>query len=104
MVYCPLVDRAHGGRLLLRIVDTGGEQIEYSGNIATADGEWPARFRVSPGEGKVEQLAEAARAAPPWLVEFAVATLRAAWRASRETGRWPRRVQRWRPGPDSEDR
>ncbi len=99
----PSVDRAHGGRLVLRIVDTGGAAIEYAGEIATAAGEWPVRFRISASDGKVEPSAEATHAAPHWLVEFAVATLRAAWRAHRETGRWPRRLQRWRPGPEREE-
>lgn len=91
---------------MLRKVDSSDASIVYAGELTTPQRSWASRFSVLPTDGRisVEATGENGDPAPAWLVDFAVATLRTAWRAHREGGRWPRRLSRWRRGPDSEIR
>jgi hypothetical protein len=93
------VNDSGGGRLLLRKIDSVDAEIEYRGEIVAHGRTWASRFRVRSADGKVESVFDGSGEPPPWLVEFATASLRAIWRAHREDGRWPRRLERWRASP-----
>ena len=93
------VDLSHGGRITLRRGAVSDGSVEYEGELVTAVSRFPSRVRVALPDGSVEIDAGDA---PPWLVELARTTLRAAWRATRAGAEWPRRVSRWRAPKDDE--
>jgi hypothetical protein len=100
----------YGGRVELRLGETAPESVDYRVTLTTAEGQWSGWATVGEPSGGVElKLPSGDPGAPPWLYQTATRLLRTAWRnRQRDPGRpWPRRISRWRPGPqppDSEDR
>jgi hypothetical protein len=88
------VDLTHGGRVTLRLERISSTEVEYVGELTTADARFTSRFRVRVIDGTVEIEVEGD--APAWLVDIARTTLRSAWRGSLSGAEWPRRVSRWR--------
>lgn len=95
-------DSSSGGRVTLRLSASANDHVEYSGEMVTSEGTWSARATVSVADGSIA-LAHDGSEPPAWLVSVARSALRVAWRASRAGTPWPRRINRWRPGPDAED-
>jgi hypothetical protein len=85
-----------GGRIDFQLESEGAEQVVYAAELATPEGEWTGRVRIGTGAGEIELELDAEP--PPWLIGLARAVLRTIWRAR---AGWPRRVTRWRPGPDA---
>jgi len=85
----------HGGRIDLALEHADEKSVRYVGELATPDGVWSTTLSVDVVSGEV---ALAAGDAPGWLVDFARAVVRAAWRAHGGAG-FPRRLTRWRAGP-----
>jgi hypothetical protein len=92
------VDVTHGGRATLRLGAISSTEVEYTGELATAEARFTSRIRVAIADGNVEISVDGE--APAWLLELARTTLRAAWRARLAGVAWPRRVSRWRAAKD----
>ena len=94
----------HGARVAVRLLEegTGSEGAAYALTLATADATWDARATVTETEGRVDVgVWEPATAPPAWLVQAAHTVLRGAWQRRRAGNPWPRRLARWRPGPET---
>ncbi|HVU00230.1 MAG TPA: hypothetical protein VHE30_00710 [Polyangiaceae bacterium] len=91
-----------GGRVTLRLARVTDAAAEYGAELVTKDRRFEALARVSLPGGAVD-FAHDGDAAPSWLVEVARTTLRAAHRTVTAGGSWPRRLSRWRGGPEGED-
>jgi hypothetical protein len=95
-----------GGRVELRlVVARPGERARYALRciVGQGPGAPPKEHEGSAAvdaEGRV--LVELAETPPPpaWLTELAAALLRTAARGATASGRWPRRLTRWRRGRD----
>ena len=87
----------HGGTLELKLERSSGEDVVYAVTLQTPESEWSASARVRVGDGQVTLELEQA---PGWLVDRARNVLRALWRAHADAG-WPRRITRWRAGPEA---
>jgi hypothetical protein len=83
-----------GGRATLRLGTVSDAQIEYSGELVTAEARFTSRIRVTRADGTMDITVDGD--APVWLVDIARTTLRTAWRANQTGADWPRRVSRWR--------
>jgi len=99
--YVRRMDVEHGGRATLRLSATDDTQVEYDVEFLTKDGRFAAHATVALSDGAVEVRSD--DAVPAWLVELARTTLRGAFRTARATSSWPRRLSRWRGGPNEED-
>jgi hypothetical protein len=91
------VEGGSGGRLVLRLVSSQEDGVEYTGELSAPDGTWAVSARIGAG-GDVE--VERPVDAPDWLVATARATLRTAWRSRKAGTPWPRRLSRWRSSDD----
>lgn len=97
----------HGGRVELRLVLNEATFIRYEALLSERELQWRQAVSVELASGKVQWLtgAGAETAAPseppPWLLTYAEALLRGAWRA-RDTQPWPRRITRWRSAKDND--
>lgn len=94
----------NGGKIELKLGPSTPESAEYEALLQTATASFRARVQVgaSAGPKAVEfgAWATAAGGEPPeWLTADARAALKAALRTSQTSGRWPRRIARWRPEP-----
>jgi hypothetical protein len=89
---------AHGGRILLNLVDAGGTAVRYAVALATPTAVARGVATVDLHTGAV---ALEAHGAPPWLVEQARRFVTVLARDHRAPGApaWPRRLLRWRPEP-----
>lgn len=88
-----------GGRFSLRLREPVATHAAYAVELSTRDGTWSTDAVVSVADGTVECAALQGVGEPPsWLVKYARAALRGAWRAHGEQG-WPRRLTRWRDTP-----
>jgi hypothetical protein len=92
------VDLTHGGRATLRLWAISSTEVEYIGELATAEARFTSRIRVAVADGNVEISVDGD--APGWLLDIARTTLRSAWRANLAGVDWPRRVSRWRAAKD----
>jgi hypothetical protein len=92
------VEPSAGGRVTLRLVTSDAERAEYAGEIIAGDLTWASRARVSVPDGAIE-LSHDRDDPPEWLVSIARSALRVAWRGTRAGASFPRRINRWRPGP-----
>jgi hypothetical protein len=97
--YPAFVQLSNGGRFTVRLASSSSERVEYAGELVTPSATWAARAVVTLADGAVDVAADGVTPVPEWLVAFARATLRTAWRSSREGTPWPRRVNRWRVLP-----
>lgn len=86
-----------GGRLNLVLE---GER-RYAVEISTGDQTWHATLEIGPA-GHVGFGAWQPPDPPAWLCQAATAVMRAEWRARQvpDAPPWPRRITRWRRGPD----
>jgi hypothetical protein len=88
-----------GGRFSLRLVDQDASRASFEVVLATAEGSWSAQARVSAADGNIDWAGWNGPGEPPgWLLQYARAALRTAWRQHPEQG-WPRRLTRWRDVP-----
>jgi hypothetical protein len=94
------VEVTHGGRATLRLGAVSALDVEYSGELVTAERRYPSKVRVTCADGAVDISVEGDP--PAWLLDIARTTLRTAWRATQTGADWPRRVNRWRAAKDSE--
>jgi hypothetical protein len=92
-----------GARLTVRLVGGAADPAEYSVRLATAAALWDGRASVRESDGQVDAKWDALEPPPAWLIQAAHALLRAAWQRRRAGHPWPRRLTRWRPGPDEAD-
>jgi hypothetical protein len=93
------VEGGSSGRLVLRLVSSDENGVEYAGELSAPEGTWAVNARVgAAGDVRVERPADA----PDWLVATARATLRTAWRSRKAGTPWPRRLSRWRSTSDDE--
>jgi len=94
----------NGGKIELKLGPTTSDSAEYEARLQTASSNFISRVQVgaSAGAKQVEfgawTPAEAGEP-PEWLTADARAALKAALRTSQSSGRWPRRITRWRPEP-----
>lgn len=86
-----------GGRLYLVLE---GER-RYAVEISAGDQTWHATLEIDPA-GHVGFGAWQPPDPPAWLCQAATAVMRAEWRARQvpDAPPWPRRITRWRRGPD----
>ena len=94
----------NGGKIELKLGPTSPESAEYEAHLQTSAASFHARVQVgaSAGPKQVEFGAwtSATGGEPPeWLTADARAALKAALRTAHSSGRWPRRITRWRPEP-----
>jgi hypothetical protein len=94
----------NGGKIELKLGPSTPESAEYEAHLQTATASFRTRAQVSAGAGAkpVEFGAWASPVGgepPEWLTADAHAALKAALRTSQASGRWPRRIARWRPEP-----
>ncbi len=94
----------NGGKIELKLSQTGGDRAEYAVLLQTAEHRWRASVWVGASLGKSQVefgpwVGEAPGEPPAWLTEDARAALKAALRTSQAGGPWPRRLARWRPAP-----
>jgi hypothetical protein len=81
--------------------------MQYEALLSERELQWRQNASVELASGKVQWLtasvaeAPAPSEPPPWLLTYAEALLRSAWRA-RDTQPWPRRITRWRSAKDTD--
>lgn len=92
------MDLTRGGRATLRLGAISDTEVEYTGELTTAEVRFTSRIRVMVADGNVEISVDGDP--PGWLLDIARTTLRSAWRASLSGVAWPRRVSRWRAARD----
>jgi hypothetical protein len=104
MVYAePLMRPDHGGRVELRLVSDDASLARYEVAVFVVDDEWRANAAVG-GERALELGAWSGDGAPPaWLEALAKTLLRGTVRQHSAEGSWPRRLTRWRPGPEARE-
>jgi hypothetical protein len=87
---------AEGGRITLRLAEKGSDRVAYSAELERDSDRFASRATVTLADGAVSFSDWEPAGPPPWLLEFARATLRAEWRSKN----WPRRITRWRAAKD----
>lgn len=91
----------HGGRVELRLVSDDQSHARYEVALFAAQAEWKARAELG-GERVLEIGAWSGPSAPPgWLELLAKSLLRGTARQHQAQGTWPRRLTRWRSGPEA---
>ena len=95
----------NGGKFELRLDESSSDSATYVSHLQTAASSWRAAAHVGASAGSALVAFEAwateqaAGEPPDWLVADARAALKAALRTGLSSGRWPRRITRWRPEP-----
>ena len=94
----------NGGKIELKLGPATPESAEYEAYLQTNAATFRSSVRVgsSAGPKLVEfgpWLSDGQGEPPAWLTSDAQAALKAALRTSQASGRWPRRITRWRPEP-----
>jgi hypothetical protein len=94
----------NGGKIELKLDTSNPSAARYLTLLETPHGSHSGSAQVGEGAGAKQvdfAWSEPAGAAPPeWLLDDARAALKAALRSAQGTGRWPRRITRWRPEPE----
>lgn len=88
-----------GGRLNLRLVPGTGPFVRYQGELTAESQSWQGSVEIdAAGSVRFEFSPEP----PAWLCQATSAILRAEWRNRRgaDPAPWPRRLTRWRVGPE----
>jgi hypothetical protein len=93
--------RRDGGKVTLRLI-SAGDGARYGGELSAGTEAGQVEIAVS-AAGNVTVTQVAGISPPEWLVAFARATLRTAWRATQAGTPWPRRLSRWRPSSEEQD-
>jgi hypothetical protein len=89
-----------GGRVELRLTHGDEAAAEYAVILSQREGEWTGTAKAKCAGG-VEGPTWSGQSSPPaWLVALAQTLLRGAVRSKLAEADWPRRVTRWRPGPE----
>ena len=89
-----------GGRFTARLLAEGADGARFGLELSTPEGLWSTEAAVAVATGDVTWQDWTGTGEPPeWLVHYARAALRSAWRAYGEEG-WPRRLTRWRGAPE----
>ena len=96
----------NGGKIELRLDTSTLDSAEYRADLHAAGVSFRGRARVGQSAGPKqvefgEWQASAPGEPPEWLAADARAALKAALRTALAEGRWPRRITRWRPEPES---
>ena len=95
----------NGGKIELKLGPSTPESAEYDARLQTATTSFCTRVQVSANAAGPQQVqfgawaSDAGGEPPEWLTSDARAALKAALRTSQASGRWPRRIARWRPEP-----
>lgn len=87
----------HGGRIELVLARADERGARYASTLSTAERSWSGSVEVAAGDGAV--VIDVPDDPPAWLVDVVRGVVRAGWRARAEAG-WPRRLTRWRAGPE----
>jgi len=92
----------HGGTLRLELRASDPSGASYALELKTSSGEWRALVNLKI-DGKVSFSEWSAPEPPSYLATAAGAILRTLLRdlKAAEGRAWPRRIQRWRPEPNS---
>ena len=89
-----------GGRFSLQLAAHDGQGARFELVLSTAEARWQTNAEVAASDGAVVLAGWDVPTEPPaWLVAYARAALRSAWRQHAEHG-WPRRLTRWRDAPE----
>jgi hypothetical protein len=89
-----------GVRFELRLVSEVEGGARYRVALQRSLSEWVGEAEIRGGDGAVEIRFRDAEEPPSWCTTVVRATLRAMFRERGVTGRYPRRVARWRPSPE----
>jgi len=89
----------NGGRIALRLLATTSETVSYDVTLFGPREQWSGAAEVTTAAGVVS-FSGFTPDVPEWMCEWTRATLRTAWRNSKNEG-WPRRIGRWRQEPAS---
>jgi hypothetical protein len=98
MMIC--VTTSQSGRVTLKLKRMDPDRVDYEGELSSGSSRWTVSASVALKDGSVAVSSPAESDTPEWLVKHLRATLRAAFRASSTGTPWPRRVSRWRGGPE----
>ncbi len=90
----------HGGRLELKLAESGATTARYALTIFTPTGDAETTATLDTTSGAVEIAAWRGSTPPAWLESFARALLRTVVRNKALESEWPRRLTRWRPEPE----
>jgi len=93
----------HGGRVELRLVDDEKTQARYDVVLFAPDAEWKALAKIQDERALEFGAWSGPSAPPPWLEALARTLLRGTARQREAQGSWPRRLTRWRPGPEARE-
>jgi hypothetical protein len=96
----------NGGKIELRLESSTPDSAEYAAQLHTSGATFVGRARVGANAGprqvELDGFDSPGGSAPPeWLAADARAALKAALRSAQTEGRWPRRITRWRPEPET---
>lgn len=89
-----------GGRVELRLTFGDDTAAQYAVYLAQRDAEWTGTAKAKREGGVEGPTFSSAEAPPAWLVSLAQTLLRGTVRSKLADSTWPRRVTRWRPGPE----
>ena len=89
----------HGGRLELKLAESGETRAEYVLAVLTPEAELSARVSIDASAQRFELGPFTGGTPPTWLEAYAHALLRGVLRTKSSDGDWPRRLTRWRPEP-----
>jgi hypothetical protein len=88
-----------GGRIELKLVEVTPTRVGYSVALTEGALTWVGSAPVELASGTALIQGWAPENPPVWLARAAHTALRLLWRDHHESGRWPRRICRWRPAP-----
>ncbi len=87
--------------MTLRLADRDETSVEYRAQWQTVNGEATGSVRIETEDGTVT-VSVADGVLEDWLQSFSEQVVRGVWRASRKGDHaWPRRITRWRGGPQA---
>jgi hypothetical protein len=89
-----------GVRFELRLLSEIEGGARYRVSLQRSLSEWLGEAEIRGDDGAVEIRFRDAEEPPAWCTTVVRATLRAMFRERGVTGRFPRRVARWRPSPE----
>ena len=87
----------------LRLVSNDEALAHYEVTLFDPESEWRAQAEV--GAERAPELGawSGSKIPPTWLEALAKTLLRGTAREHRAQGSWPRRLTRWRPGPEAQE-
>lgn len=90
----------HGGNVEFRLSQQSPEEVRYAAELSVEAQTALGLAVIRRSDGDISFSWET-RPPPSWLTDMAHAMLRSQWRTRQRDGTpWPRRLKRWRPGPE----